>query len=29
VKIDISRDWDFRADFASPLDEVRQKLGVV
>ena len=29
VKMDISRDWDFRADFASPLVEVRKKLGVV
>jgi len=29
VLVDISRDWDFRADFASPLDQVREKLGVV
>jgi hypothetical protein len=29
VKIDLSRDWDFRADFTRPLDEVRRELGVV
>ncbi len=29
VKIDLSRDWDFRRDFARPLDEVRRDLGVI
>jgi hypothetical protein len=29
VKIDLSRDWDFRADFTRPLEEVRRELAVI
>ena len=28
VKRDLSRDWDFRADWARPLDALRAELGV-